>query len=642
MITTSLATWLDAYFEQRTSLPFSFTMGGQTSDHFITTWPCTTEESTDAGRRKKIFTLLDPESRLQLSCECTCWEPENAVEWILKLKNPGDVDTPVITNIRSLDAAIIEQPENACILHRALGSNAQRNDFQPMTDMLEDGKSIEFFPIGGRSSNTSVFPFFNIEEQGKGGIIAAIGWSGQWVATFRRDPEVVRMQAGLDVARLKLHPGEEIRTPSILLFAWNGEDRIQGYNAFRKFLLDRHVPKNLDGAPVILPIANSGRRGQVFGEEANKFTEENQLEMIEAIKNFGYDCIWIDAGWYVGGWPDGVGSWFPRPDGFPNGLRPIADAARDADMGFVLWFEPERVHDGSWLADNHPEWLLTIPRSNNHLLNLGNDGARQWLTDHVSGMISSEGITIYRQDFNIDPWGFWEKGDDAEGEDREGITEIRYIEGFYKLWDELLARHPGLVIDNCASGGRRIDLETISRSVALWRSDYQYFEPIGQQCMTYALGFYVAPTSTGTKFIDPYHFRSAMTCGLAMNIDPFLPEFDAEALAERIAEFKRIRLLYYGDFYPLTEYNVADDAWFAYQFHRDDMKMGMILAFRRDKAKNAALVVKPRGFTSKTVYSVEFIDDRIEKNMTGTELTKGITIKIAKAPCSALIVYTWE
>ncbi len=41
------------------------------------------------------------------------------------------------------------------------------------------------------------------------------------------------------------------------------------------------------------------------------------------------------------------------------------------------------------------------------------------------------------------------------------MTEIRYVEGHYAMWDELRARHPGLWIDNCASGGRRIDLETL-------------------------------------------------------------------------------------------------------------------------------------------------------------------------------------
>ena len=54
-------------------------------------------------------------------------------------------------------------------------------------------------------------------------------------------------------------------------------------------------------------------------------------------------------------------------------------------------------------------------------------------------------------------------------QDRQGITEIRYVEGMYTFLDELQQRHPDLIIDNCASGGRRLDLEMIRRSVTLTR-----------------------------------------------------------------------------------------------------------------------------------------------------------------------------
>lgn len=60
-----------------------------------------------------------------------------------------------------------------------------------------------------------------------------------------------------------------------------------------------------------------------------------------------------------------------------------------------------------------------------------------------------------------------------DADDRKGITEIKHIMGLYRLWDALLERFPHLIIDNCASGGRRIDIETLRRSVPLWRSDAQ-------------------------------------------------------------------------------------------------------------------------------------------------------------------------
>ena len=76
---------------------------------------------------------------------------------------------------------------------------------------------------------------------------------------------------------------------------------------------------------------------------------------------------------------------------------------------------------------------------------------------------------MYRQDFNIPPADYWNKNDTA---DRIGMTEIGHVEGLYKFLDTLLSRHPGLIIDNCASGGRRIDIEMMSRSFVMWRSDH--------------------------------------------------------------------------------------------------------------------------------------------------------------------------
>ena len=130
-----------------------------------------------------------------------------------------------------------------------------------------------------------------------------------------------------------------------------------------------------------------------------------------------------------------------------------------------------------------------------------------WLTDHISNFIQTEGVTIYRQDFNFDPAPYW-KAMDAP--DRVGIAEMKHIEGLYAFWDALLARNPGLLIDNCASGGRRIDLETIGRSIPLWRTDYQYFEPNGYQCHTYGLHLFLPCSGTGNNDPQKYFFRSSM------------------------------------------------------------------------------------------------------------------------------------
>jgi hypothetical protein len=145
----------------------------------------------------------------------------------------------------------------------------------------------------------------------------------------------------------------------------------------------------------------------------------------------------------------------------------VTDACHRLGLQFILWYEPERVAGGSKIAGEHPEFVFSSGKGRRvtetgGLFKLSDPVARRWLTDHLSHQIGEFGLDVYRNDFNIDPLGFWHL---ADAPDRQGMTEIRYVEGLYAMWDELRTDHPGLWIDNCSSGGRRIDLETCMRSV---------------------------------------------------------------------------------------------------------------------------------------------------------------------------------
>ena len=113
-------------------------------------------------------------------------------------------------------------------------------------------------------------------------------------------------------------------------------------------------------------------------------------------------------------------------------------------------------------SSNQEDWTKD-GEHDSFLFNLGNPEACRWMSRYIGDFIEQNGIDYYRQDFNIEPEGFW-YANDKPG--RQGICEIRYIEGLYAFWDYLLQRFPHLLIDNCASGGRRLDLETTSRSAA--------------------------------------------------------------------------------------------------------------------------------------------------------------------------------
>ena len=207
--------------------------------------------------------------------------------------------------------------------------------------------------------------------------------------------------------------------------------------------------------------------------------------------------------------------------------------------------EAERVYRDTDLQLQHPEWLLG-PQGDNYLVNLGNPAARKGITQIVSSLIREGGLAWYRQDFNTDPEKFWS---DADPADRVGMTEIRYIEGLYAFWDELRQRHPGLLIDNFASGGRRLDLETISRSVALWRSDFQCNVNFNlPACKGNPWDFLLDSSNAGVvRSNDPYRF-SGLSPGIIIN----MPQGQPQQLKELLEEARRIQPFFLGDYYPLT------------------------------------------------------------------------------------------
>lgn len=635
--------WVSDLFMEDVVPPFSFVYDGKHSSEFIKDWEYSHESrKLDDSKTEHLYIYKDPKTGLQVQCKCLIFSDFPVAEWVLTFKNCGSGDTPIIENIQAIDTKWNYENKSKVILHRALGSSASRNDFAPVDEVMDARKEIRLAPVGGRSSNTTVFPFFNIEAPGEG-VIMAVGWSGQWAASLMNDGVGINLRAGMELTHLKLYKDEEIRTPKIMLLFWQGGDRMKGHNMTRQFMLKHHTLQK-DGKPVTAPLASSGGpvcQAPLPGfEEFNQATEENQIAYAQRYRQMGLDTEywWIDAGWFEGRWANGVGNWFPRKDGFPNGLRPVSDGLKKLNFKLLVWFEPERVFQGTWLDREHPDWILKLPGNPNGLLDLGNPEALKWLTDHISGMIESEGIALYRQDFNMDPLPFWRATD---APDRQGMSEIRHIEGLYYFWDTLLERHPGLIIDNCASGGRRIDLETSSRSIPLWRTDYHYFEPNGYQCHTYSLNFYIPTSSTGNGSPESYTFRSSINTGVVLGWNLYLPNFPIEQARKMIAEFKRIRPLFYGDYYPLTAHDTSDKCWMAYQFHRDDLKQGMVIAFRRQENTDESMCLKLGGLDPVAKYEVTFEDSGNKQTLTGEILQAGIDVTISDKTGSELITYKW-
>ncbi len=657
-------------------VPFSFMCGERSSRDWIK--PDNAEVKLGEwqnGERRSILTWRDDQT--SLVCEVTLDEYENfpAMQQTIRLRNEGKENSAPIHDFKALDFRWNRADTTLPVLYRSQGSDSRADDFMFVgedmrksmwvhnRDVRMDSKSNAAFR---QALNSSLFdsddrpsatwlPFFNYKT-GSDGLIVALGWNGGWFAEFNhRGDGDTDITAGQERLNTVLYPGEAIRSPLTMITYWQGEV-MHAQNMFRRFMLAHNHPQE-NGKPALTPICRNSWGGTPTAEhlKAIKDVVEN---------NYDYDCYWIDAGWYGqgtapcpnvfnGDWGSTVGDWRVNPTRHPETLKPIADALAKADMKFLLWFETERAVNGVPATQEHPTWYLRSGGGDasqagggeSLLLNLGDPEALEWVTKTIGDILEENKITWYREDFNMVPNPYWESHD---APDRIGMTEMRFVEGLYKFWDDLRARIPGLMIDNCASGGRRLELETLKRSIVLWRTDYNCFPYVTTevtQSHTFGIAHWIPANSTSpvVKGIDDYQCRSALSSGAVLSADEF---GQAQALEEtnkwlklRVAEAKRCRPYFYGDFYPLTQGNWSNDAWLAFATFLPDKEEGVIIAFRREKCPLSAIVADLQFVDSNKKYAFEDADSGEVTTLEGAEIEKnGYTIR-ADEPRTSKVIY---
>jgi alpha-galactosidase len=275
-------------------IPFSFVCGDRSSREWIKPDTATITSGEWLPNRTRKHTLVWKENVTSFVCtmELTEFQDFPALEWLVRLHNAGQSDTPLIHDFNALhtrwDAPGVIMP----ILHRSIGSPGAEDDFffqaEMMHNSLWDQKrrlvmdsptNLHFaqtqrYCIPGDKRTSAVWmPFFNYQT-GSDGLITALGWSGSWQAAFdHTGAGKSTISAGLENLNTKLLPDESIRSPLILVLYWQGE-LMHGQNVCRQFILAHHSPQ-IDGKLIEPPDV-----GIVWGGVP---TAEH-LEFIEGIK----------------------------------------------------------------------------------------------------------------------------------------------------------------------------------------------------------------------------------------------------------------------------------------------------------------------------------------------------------------------
>jgi alpha-galactosidase len=584
------------------------------------------------GFREHTVTYTNPAGELSVRCVAVEWRDSPTVEWTLYFKNLGKEDSPTIEHVRAIETTFPSPAAETCTFHYNSGDDCIPQSYEPHAEAMPVGYSKQIANTGGRPTQIA-FPYFNFARQSRGAIVV-IGWPGQWLAAMGRDDHGIHIAGGQELTHFRLHPGEEVRSPRIVVQFYRG-DWIRGQNLWRRWMVLHNMPH--PGGKAMSPQALLCTGNFYPGLMSNAKQELAFLKQhIDA--GIKFDAWWQDAGWYPCDgvtWPK-TGTWEVDRGRFPNRLRDVSDFVHANNRKSIVWFEPERVQEGTWLAENHPEWIHG--GSKGGLLKLSEPKCREWLIEHIDKLLVDEAIDIYRQDFNIDPLSYWRA---ADAEDRQGITEIRHVEGYLAFWDELLRRHPQMYIDSCSSGGRRNDIETMKRAVPLLRSDW-YNGTEGQQCHTYGLSLWLPYQGTGAIYPrDRYWFISSMVSSLTFGpASPGVTENDLTIARAMTELHRKMGDCFLGDFYPLTPYTLSADAWIAWQYDQPAKNCGVVQAFRRSQSIFEFARIPLHGLKRDALYAITDLQTNVRAQVRGGELIEqGVPIAIPVRPGAAVIQY---
>ncbi len=193
-------------------------------------------------------------------------------------------------------------------------------------------------------------------------------------------------------------------------------------------------------------------------------TTEKELPVIDAAAAAGAEVYCMDAGWYADGtWWETVGEWQVCEKRFRNGMKEVFDYIRSKGMVGGIWLEPESIGIKCPILDQFDDDCFFM-RHGRRVIDHGRyhlDFRNKKVTDFLDGvvdrLISEYGIGYFKFDYNIDGGVGTEINADSFG---DGL--MRHNEAYLKWIDGIYDRHPGLIIESCASGGMRMDYKTLS------------------------------------------------------------------------------------------------------------------------------------------------------------------------------------
>jgi alpha-galactosidase len=362
-----------------------------------------------------------------------------------------------------------------------------------------------------------------------------------------------------------LKPGETYETIPVAIGCVPGKfgDAVAALTRYRR-------------AACVKPHKANSRCSVIFNDYMNCLwgdpTEAKELPLIAAAAKVGCEYFVIDAGWYAElneDWSQTIGAWQPSATRWPRGFKFLLDQIKQAGMVPGAWLEPEVAGAKSVLAQKPDNWFLMrhgkrVFKNSRLLLDFRNPEVRAYLDQVMARLVHDYGVGYIKMDYNVDSLQGTEINADSFG---QGLLEHNRA---HLAWlEEIVKKYPDLIIENCGSGGGRMDYAMLSRLQMQSMTDQEDYLKVpailvgaSAAVLPEQLGIWTYPLSNADADQASFNMVTAMLCRIHQSgrLDSIAPQVLAQ-VTEGIRVYKdvlRKHIPAWVPFYPLGTSDVTN------------------------------------------------------------------------------------
>ena len=464
-------------------------------------------------------------------------------------------------------------------------------------------------------------------------------YSGGFRIQMEKDQvDGIRLVCGIDDEEFlwKLAPGESFVTPEAALsYSENGLTALsdQFQKAYHANLI--RSPWKDKKRPTLV----NNWEATYFGFDAEKL-----LKIAGEAADLGLDMLVLDDGWFGKRDDDnsGLGDWFVNEKKLGCTMKELVDRANALGLKFGIWLEPEMVSEDSELYRMHPDWVLQIPgrepnRSRNQLvLDLSRKEVREYMKKFINDTLSCANISYVKWDMNRSVDNVYSAADPTLS---QGAVRHKYVLGLYEVMEDMLTRHPDLLLEGCSGGGGRFDAGMLYYAPQIWCSDntdaierlrIHYGTSFGYPMSSVSAHVSVCPNHQNGR-VTPFKTRGicAMQGAFGYELDlGRLSAEDKEEARRQIAVYnENWELFQSGSYYRLNSPMEERDYTAWSYVSRDQRKASLSVIYTDLHGNPKPVRVKLKGLKKDAVYDVG------GTVCTGTALMRG-GLLIPKPACN--------